>query len=196
MYFPHPQPIDGVLGISSDFLGVVTTTILGILAIFGDQVRNLIFRPNLQPADKPVMTVQLTPFKKSDGAIYNEKFLFHRLPIKNIGRVSAREVRVLLTYTQTAENFIPVPLNWTHWNKSTRDISAGETAYLDILKKREVLTHIEFCWSSEAGTPVEPRLAVFDPRLGSLHLEFFERNRKVGDITLQFLKDKGELRIL
>lgn len=185
MYFHHPQP-DNIFGIPISLLGVIATTILGVLAIFGEQIRSFLFRPNLREADSPVKTSQLTPFPKSDGFIYHENFLFYRLPIKNVGRASAREVRVLLTYMKSVDNFIPVPLNWTHWNKSTRDISVGETAYLDILKKREALSDIEFCWSSEAGVPVEPRLKVFDSNLGDFLLQFYERDRKVGEIKLHF----------
>jgi hypothetical protein len=196
MYFHNPPPIDSIFGISANLLGVVSTVCLGILAIFGEQIRNAIFKPNLQPADNPVKTLQLTPFRKSDGLIYNEKFSFYRLPIKNFGNSTAREVRVLLTYTQTVKDFIPVPLSWTHWSKSTRDVSVGETAYLDVLRKREALEDIEFCWPPEAGTPVEQKLSIFDPRHGDLILQFYERDRTVGTVRLRFSKEDNLLKIV
>jgi hypothetical protein len=195
MYFHHPQP-DSVFGISTALLGVISTTILGILAIFGEQIRSYLFKPDLQPADNPVRTSQKIPWRKSDGLIYNEGFIFHRIPIKNAGKATAREVRVLLTYIKSVENFIPIPLNWTHWNKSSRDISVGETAYLDVLQKRDVLTDIWFAWSGETGMPVEPTLSTFNPELGNLRLEFYERDRKVGDIVLNFSSEKDELKIV
>ena len=45
MYFHHfllqdPKVIDSIFGISASLLGVIGTLILGILAIFGEQIKN------------------------------------------------------------------------------------------------------------------------------------------------------------
>jgi hypothetical protein len=191
----HLQP-DSIYGIPISLLDVILTTILGVIAIFGEQVRSCIFRPNLQEADNPIKTSQLIPLPKGDGCTYHESFLFYRLPIKNTGSASAKEVRVLMTYEKHVEDFIPVLLNWTHWNKSTRDISIGEIAYLDIFKKHKDSSGIEFCWASEVGSPVEPKLKVFDPCLGDFLLQFYERNSKVGEIKLRFSAEKYQIEII
>lgn len=41
-------------------------------------------------------------------------------------------VKIIMRNGDSRENFIPYPLRWTHLNKSQRDISLGQTVYLDI----------------------------------------------------------------
>jgi hypothetical protein len=163
-------------------IGVIATLILGVLALFGNQIKGYWFKPNLKPIES-VRTSQL---------INNEEYIYHRLIVKNIGWVAAREVRVLLTYLKPLKNFIPIPLRWTHFSKSSsRDIARGEPAYVDILRKKGVERIYYFCWAPETGSN-DPLLSVFNPEYGNLRLEFFERDRKIGDILLEFLELKND----
>jgi hypothetical protein len=183
---------DSLFGVSSGmlgaFLGFVGTLILGSLALFGNEIRSWLFRPELSPVECK-KTLQLIP-KNINGAVYHRKYIFYRLIIKNIGNMRARDVRVLLTYEKgdqkELKDFIPVPLNWTHWNKSSRDISRKEPAYVDILRKEDGGLNYEFCWSNETGNPVEPLLMNFYPKFGNIRLEFFEHESKIGDISLKY----------
>lgn len=201
----YPNVADGMFGISADLLnvfvailGVLATMILGILAIFGNQIRSYFFRPSLRPVDKK-RTIQLTP-KVIGGAVYHKNYVFHRLIIKNTGKVRATDVRVLLTYEKgnqkELENFIPIPLNWTHWNKTSRDISRGEPAYIDIFSREEDTEDYNFCWSQETGYSVEPLLLKFRPRFGNIRLEFFERDSKIGDIYLKYSQVSDSLEVV
>lgn len=145
-----------------------------------------LYRPNLQPIET-IKTKQL---------IGKDFHVFHRLIVKNIGNVAAKDVRVLLTYEKPVENFIPIPLNWTHWNKFSRDISRGEPAYIDVLRKKGDEENYKFFWSFDTGYPDEPALLNFIPKLGNIRLEFFEHNHKIGDIYLKFLQDKDGLELV
>jgi len=187
----HSQLIGGLFGVSTDLLGVIATLIstlfLGALALFGDQIRAYLFKPNLQPVE-PVRTSQ---------SIGSDKYIYYRLIVKNVGRfvVVAREVRVLLTYTEPLINFIPIPLAWTHFNaNSSRDIPRGEPAYVDILRKKEGEQIYHFCWSPGTGSD-DPVLNDFD-QSKNIRLEFFERNRKIGDIYLRYIKNLDVLEVV
>lgn len=171
----------------AEYIGIIGTLGLAILALFGDQIRKSIFKPNLQPVE----------IVKTHQQIGVENFLYQRLIVKNIGSSAAKGVRILLTYKKGApQNFIHVPIAWTHWSVAARDISRHEPAYIDILRKVEGAPSYDFCWSPEVGIPYEQMLREFDPEYGNLRLEFFEQNRQIGDITLQYSKDKNELKIL
>lgn len=98
-------------------------------------------------------------------------FIFHRLIVKNIGKVAGKEVRVLLTYVKVPENFISVPLDWTHWKTNSRDISRGEPAYIDVLHKKENATQYEFCLPVEIQGTSEKILKEFNPKYGNIRLE-------------------------
>jgi len=59
-----------------------------------------------------------------------------RLAIINNGRETAENVQVdvIKMYDNGVprENFLPMPLPWTHLNKENRDISPNQTVYLDV----------------------------------------------------------------
>lgn len=208
MHYFHPEAVDNLFGISSSlwgvlftFLGVIATLLLGAIAIFGDQIRNYCFRPKLV-FDGFKKTSQLipapSPYKK--GEYITENHIFQRLIVRNSGRLRAKEVRVLLTYEdgnkKELENFIPIPLNWTHWNKSSRDISRDEPAYVDVIERKDDEKTYKFCWSYETGHSIEPLLMNFKPEYGNIRLEFFERDSKVGDIYLKYIGNEDVLRVV
>jgi hypothetical protein len=196
--YPHhllihdPKIFDNIFGISVNLLGVlatcISTLILGGLAIFGEQVKKIFLKPKIMGVES----------KRTFQQVGNREYIYNRLIVENIGRVSAKDVRALLTYFDgpKAENFIPFPLNWTHWNRTTRDISRGEPAYIDILfKLREDPGPYRFCYSQETGTPYERDLTHFDTRKGNLRIEFYERDSKIGDVILLYLEKEDELAI-
>ncbi len=157
-----------------DIAGIATIFAV-IVALFGERFWRWFEEPKLSP-------VEIVPTPQTHNGRVNT---YQRLIVKNIGRRVAKEVRVFLTYENAPSGFIPIPLNWTHWNKSTRDISAGEPAYIDVLCRAGDGPN-RFCWSHEAGTPSEPLLVEFDPDQGNLRIECFEHDSKIADIKLSF----------
>lgn len=179
--FPHNS---GLFWLSAEaWAAIVGTLILAVIAIWGDQLKKFLFKPNIRPIEF-VRTSQ----RRTDGTADT----YHRLIVKNVGSIVAKDVRVLLTYIQPKKNFIPVPLNWTHWNRTTRDISRGEPAYIDVLYKSPGETSYKFCWSYETGHPSEPILVSLDEEK-KLRLEFFERDHKVGDMIFSYKKKSDQL---
>ena len=169
----------------AEWMGIIGTFILGALAISGDQIRKSIFKPNLQPVE----------IIKTHQRIGKDVFVYQRLIIKNTGCCAAKEVRILLTYKEVPGNFIPIPIAWTHWRTLARNISQNEPAYVDVLRKENETSNYDFCWSPEAGIPYEKSLREFNSKFGDLRLEFFEHDRKIGDITLKFSINKDILEI-
>jgi hypothetical protein len=186
--FHDPKVTDSIFGVSATLIGVMGTFVLGFLALFGDWLKKILFKPEIKGVE----------LKKTFQEIENQIYIYHRLIVKNIGSVSAKEVRVLLTYfdSSKAENFIPAPLNWTHWNTTTRDISRKEPVYIDVLCRADTREPHRFCYSCEVGTPLEPDLVNFDISKGNLRLEFYERDNKVGDIILTYLAKEDKLVIV
>lgn len=169
----------------TDWITVIGTLILGFFAIFGEQIRKSLFKPQLKPIE----------MVKTTQRIGSDNFVYQRLIVKNVGNNAAEMVRILLTYIKVPKNFIPIPLAWTHYNTAARDISKSEPAYIDVLRKQEGSEKYAFCWTPEVGIPYEKLLAEFNPDQGNIRLEIFERDRKIGDITLKYKKEADELSI-
>jgi hypothetical protein len=171
-------------------IGAIITFLAVFMALFGDQIKNWFFKPKIQ-AVEPKVTAQ-----KHNG----KTFLYHRLIVKNARRTSlfpwlptqAKGVRVLLTYKNlpNENNFIPIPLRWTHFNESLfRDLPFGEEAYVDIFVEENNDGKYKFCWAPNTGSD-DPDLAYYNPQYGDIRLEFFEQNQKIGDIYIEFNLDK------
>lgn len=166
-------------------VSAVGTVVVGVLAIFGEPLRKYFLSPCLS-------AVEVASTKQRIG---QDDYRYQRLIVRNVGLSAAREVRILLTYTKAPENFIPVPLAWMHWQGPSRDVSRGEPAYVDVLQKREGADKYSFCWPAGLGSSDE-LLDKFDPGLGKIRLEFFERDRQIGDVTLQYSKENDKLDIV
>ncbi len=97
-------------------------------------------------------------FSKPTLRILSLKGLHHtheldvwRLLIKNEGKAIAKNVQVeVIEITDDGnkkrENFLPLPLRWTHLDTEARDILPGQTAYLDIfehISRGKQLTNME-----------------------------------------------------
>lgn len=188
----YSKPLDSIFGISAALWGVIATLIVAIIALFGDQIKNRLFRPNIQPVE-PVKTPQ----------IYNNAtVIYHRLIVKNARKASwffwfpnqAKDARVLLTYRKLPKqnSFIPIPLRWTHFNTITRDIPPGEEVYIDIFGKVEGEQKYRFSWAPGVG-PGGEELDYYNPQYGDIRLVFFEQHQKIGDIYLGFDSEKDTL---
>lgn len=67
---------------------------------------------------------------------FHQAHYIWRLAIVNNGRETAKNVQVdvVKIYDEGVlrENFLPMPLPWTHTDKESRDISPKQTVYLDV----------------------------------------------------------------
>ena len=111
------------------FVGLIVSP--GI-AVAGEAVRKWVFRPEIR-------AVQLV----STDQIFA---IVTRLLLKNEGSVSARDVEAhveeIFDGDDKRENFVPVPLRWTHGqdrpgSPSIRDIHADQSCHLDIADVRQ-----------------------------------------------------------
>ncbi|MEX1064140.1 MAG: hypothetical protein WD898_02185 [Candidatus Paceibacterota bacterium] len=191
-YFHNSQPIDSLFGLSGNLLAFFGTIILGILAIFGDSIKNLILKPKLRP-------VEIKRTIQGDGT---RDSVMHRLIVKNIRRfylfgIQAKDVRAILTYRNVPSNFIPIPIRWTHFNNDIpRGIPQGEEVYVDLIhRKKDTTDKYEFCWAPGTGSS-DPMLKYFEPKNGDIRLEFFESSQKIGDIYLRYSDDSDKLEVV
>lgn len=163
---------------------------VGFLAIFGEPLRKCLLPPCLSAVE----------VKSTAQRINLDIYRYQRLIVKNVGLSAAREVRVLLTYDKNGnpppEDFIPIPLGWMHWREPSRDISRSEPAYVDVLKKKEGAERYNFCWADGLAGSSDPLLDEFNPEHGNVRLEFFERDRQIGDVTLRYSNDNDKLEIV
>lgn len=66
-----------------------------------------------------------------------------RIAIQNDGNAIAKDVQVdvisIIEDGRERENFIPMPLRWTHLSTESRDIIPKQIVYLDVLEQHTVL---------------------------------------------------------
>lgn len=109
-------------------LGVVVSSLLAVIAIFGKEVFiKLKFKYEMS---------------KIDQKINGELMQVFRVKIKNHGKRSAKDVLVAVVdifdkknlHFNKREDFIHMPPEWTHYpmEKKVRNIAAGEEVYVDI----------------------------------------------------------------
>lgn len=70
---------------------------------------------------------------------YKQASHYWRLAIRNSGREVARSVQVDILKIvddggKERDNFLPIPLRWTHLNCESRDILSNQTVYLDVIE--------------------------------------------------------------
>ncbi len=169
---------------------IVTALFLGLLGMFQGWIRELIFKPNIQPVESKI----------TSQYIGTQHYLYYRFIIKNSRkglfswlpwfRIQAKGARVLLTYRNPPDNFIPIPLNWTHFNSLERNIPPDEEVYIDILRQKTGDDNYEFCWPGVMGS-TDPDLKYLNSQAGDIRLEFFDQNQSIGDIHLKFDKLQG-----
>lgn len=109
----------------------IGTIFLGVVALFGEWLKTKFWHPNIKPEESVIVEQR-------------KKLFVIRLILYNFGRASARELEAVITKiidpdSKPRDNFIPVPLNWTHsqlWEntrpKIVRDIHPKQPCYLDV----------------------------------------------------------------
>lgn len=117
--------VAGVAGVVVAFFGGLVVS--PVMAVVSERVRDYFFHPEIR-AVQVVSTDQIFA-------------IVTRLLLKNEGSVSARDVEAhveeIFDGDDKRENFVPVPLRWTHGqdrpgSPSIRDIHADQSCHLDI----------------------------------------------------------------
>ncbi|MEK7130329.1 MAG: hypothetical protein AAB793_01610 [Patescibacteria group bacterium] len=141
-------------------LGTLAAVIVAlIIAIWGDRLK-----VHSKVSIKAVKIVQNSQTYASEN-----KLIIYRLIIKNIGKILAKGVRCNLEGINEGnggqfhprENFISIPLNWTHFGIN-RNIAINEEAYIDTvqIKLGQDAEHFfRICWPKELGFPDEPAIS-------------------------------------
>ena len=90
---------------------------------------------------------------------YKQATDYWRLAIKNVGKETAKKVQVDVTNIfenqQDRENFLAVPLRWTHLrcedNCVSRDILSQQTVYIDVLEHKPREDRVEIITPGSGG---------------------------------------------
>jgi len=117
----------------TDWLIAIGTIGLAIVAIWGERLRRIIFRPKLKCSQVKITNQNIKPWGETTELI---EVQVYRLPITNIGS-PALQVSATVIYISNAnpERFIPIPLNWTHVDDRERDISTEDEVFLDLFQR-------------------------------------------------------------
>lgn len=106
-----------------------------------------------------------------------------RLAIKNIGTETAQDVQVditkLIQNDSPRENFLTMPLRWTHVDSETRNILPKQTVYLDLIEHHTTKSSPTVNIASRFGSGVDD-FRELDEGKTKLELTFYYQN---GDFT-------------
>lgn len=121
----------------------------------------------------------------------NHELIVWRIIISNIGSVTAEDVQVdvikIKDDGKIRDNFLPLPLRWTHLDKENRNILINQSVYLDIFE------HIDKGLSSNAqhyvklGSRYAQEIKDFcflEPGKSEVTLRLFQKNGKFKEIKL------------
>lgn len=130
-------------------LGTIGTALVAvIIAIWRDDLEKLLHRPKMI-----IHTNSLENIQNHQGQT--------RLIFENKGKATARDVEVYINKifdnnTDARENFIAVPLSWTHDGRPKRDFHPNQFGYLDLCRINNVGAPSKdpvFVLSAGAGVP-------------------------------------------
>ena len=128
-----------------DWLNLLASIAIAAIAIFAatwsDVWRHKFLKPKLKFSDVPKIPqtalVEIPEYNTRHQLIGKEideqEYSMYRIMVKNMGSAPASDVRASIL-SINSELPLPIPLNWTHINKHTRDISVNEPVYLDVIQ--------------------------------------------------------------
>ena len=120
-----------------EFLTAFGTVLTGLVAIafglWGKTLSKLFYKSDVKIIDK-VENLQTNRYDVTQGQT--------RLRIANVGESVARDVTVYVNQIKdnglVRDNFLPVPLCWTHDGRYARDFAPNETWFLDLCRRDNV----------------------------------------------------------
>lgn len=168
-----------------EWVGLSVAWLVGIGAIMQAQIIRWFFPPELCFKEtKPVPQIEFIEKREvsdiiSNGILkYTEiKYTMYRIAVVNNGHAPARDIRALVTGID-----LPLNLYWTHINKITRDISCGETAYLDVIQENN--GKFKFYPLGHMINLPEYEFSSIGPK--EIKIEFFEKDGDLQSVKLKF----------
>lgn len=160
-----------------------------VIAVFGDYIK-------IRRKD----SIKLTHAKITTQSTDNNKvLLIFRIAVKNTGKKLIKGLRCNIERIEeinkgdikARSNFIPVPLNWTHYS-DTRDIAIYETALLDVVQHVSLENDYRICWAG-GRLPFEKsisRLLLTEKYI--LYISFYSE-KAVGTFRLHLENSKFEI---
>lgn len=134
-----------VIKIDTNLIGIVEAivTTLGILlALFHREILGKIFYPNIQIVGwkANLQTPQPTINAPTSGQT--------RLLIANNGKAPAYDVEIQVTKITDPqgvirEDFLPVPLSWTHDGRARRKLHINQRCYIDLCRRDDISKQVE-----------------------------------------------------
>jgi hypothetical protein len=162
------------------------------IAVWGKTLKTFFYKPKITMLD-------ITRFN------HNHTLDVWRLPFTNTGNDTAKDVQVEIVEViddrnKKRNNFLPIPLLWTHLDKETRDILPRQTAYLDVFEhiNQEKLSNITHYLRFGSRFAQEIKDFCFlEPGTSQIKLKLFQKEGKSYAIVVnaewdgEFLFDAG-----
>lgn len=163
------------------------------IAICGDALRKFFIRPSLVFSNVDVIIQKETvPLMKLGGMYY-----MYRLLVKNENGIfiaPAENVRASIIFANK-DLPLPIPLTWTHIDKDTRDISKGESAYLDVIQA-SVDPYKHKFYSKIDGIISSPEYTLKNVDKTKIKIAFFEKNSELKTVDLELDPVEKTLKLL
>lgn len=165
-----------------------------IIAVFGESFKKCILKPSL--LFEEVKKIEQRETCDPAEYRYNGSYIIYRLLVKNENNfltATAKNIRASVV-TINEKLPLPIPLNWTHIDKDTRDISKGEPVYLDVIvvptenKNYELYSRVNKVISSYENI-------LKSNEINKIEIAFFEENNELKSINLVFDKKEERLKL-
>lgn len=163
-----------------------------VVAVWGRTLKTWFYNPQIS-------ILEITRFN------HHHRLDVWRLAIKNTGNDSAKVVQVDIVEiiddkNKKRENFLSIPLRWTHIDKEYRDILPGQTVYLDVFEQisQGDLPHLSHYLRLGSRYAQEIKdFSFLKPGISKIKLKLFQQNGKSQEIIINakwdgnFLFDAG-----
>lgn len=121
----------------------------------------------------------------------------YRLLVKNKNGIfiaPAENVRASIIFANK-DLTLSIPLTWTHVDKDTRDISKGESAYLDVIRA-DVDPYIHKFYSKIGEVIGSPEYTLENVNKTKITIAFFEKNSELKKVNLELDPVEKTLKVL
>ncbi|KUK66645.1 MAG: hypothetical protein XD85_0058 [Parcubacteria bacterium 34_609] len=169
----------------------IASIIALFIAICGDALRKIFIKPSLVFSSVNTIIHKETKLK---GIYY-----MYRLLVRNKNGVfiaPAENVRASIIFANKKLP-LPIPLTWTYIDKDTRNISKGESAYLDVIQA-SVDPYIHKFYSKIKIDEVinSPEYILPNVYKTKIQIAFFEKNSELKIVDLELDPVEKTLKVL
>ena len=187
-----------------DWLNFFASMAIAIIAIFAatwsDVWKHKFLKPKLRFNDVPKIPqtalVEIPEYNTRHQLIGKEieeqGYSMHRIMVKNIGSAPASDIRASII-SINSELPLPIPLNWTHIDRHTRNISVNEPVYLDIIQEYDEEFNI-YGWPRHLINLPGYRLSKTE--VSKITIGFYESSRALERVELAFNPQTREVVVI